>query len=315
MDDHKLALEKKGQEKSNELKKTNAQLEKMTAHVEEMKESLSNQELSVDDVHNMESEKKGLKEAVDRTVYVNNQHRSSLRVQEEDHDKINLDLDSIISNYNEKLTELIDLAEMSDELGDMKDYFSKEQLCRHEQRETFDVDTQSQVRRTIVLCQDEYVEKYFLVKEELHDELDKVERCEENLNVEKAKHGIVLDKKIKHEQTLESERDSMNVTLSIRQREVDSTESKINSLRDPVALEEQMAAYEGQCSELERLRIDHQEENLAKKKAVVAEIYSACQAMNELDEKFTYAVARAKIYLGIKRADIGIISIPQALEL
>ena len=71
--------------------------------------------------------------------------------------------------------------------------------------------------------------------------------------------------------------------IGIRQREIALLEEKIASLRDPVALEEQMASYERQCSQLEALRLEHSETNVKLRKAVRVEIQTACEKMAQHD--------------------------------
>lgn len=296
MNEHKAALEKKVNEKNVELKRTNDQLDRMTRHVEDLKTAIAKQELSVTDVHKIESELKGLNEVIDRNQAVKEQRNKNLSLHQEELAKYCFNLDAVVTEYNTKLSELLDLPDMNSQLGAMKIRFNNEKLLLADQKQIVGVDIQNQVHSLVNRCQDEYSAKHSRAKECHHDELDKMEEVRELSKVGNEKLSIVMDKKIKCEQTLENERESFTASLSVRQRELDTMERKVNALRDSIALEEQMASYERQCAELEALRIDHSEENIAKKKAVVTEIYAACKAMNEHDEKFEDAVVQVNEY-------------------
>jgi kinetochore protein NDC80 len=315
MNEHKTTLEKKVKEKNTELKKTNEQLLKMSQHVDELRKSVATQELSVDDLHKIESEIKGLNEALERTLALKEQRSKKLSFHEEELIKFTLDVDSVVTSYNTKLADLLHFPDMKSQLSNSKLQFNRDNLLLPDQRQIVGIDIQKEAHSLIVLCQDEYVGKHARAKENYHDELDNAEHVEERNKLSVEKLSIVTDKKIKCEQTLESERDSFSGSVTVRQRELDSMERKISSLRDPIALEEQMAAYERQCAELESLRIEHQEENIAKKKAVTAEIYAACKAMNEHDEKFKQAVTQADEYWMVKRDEVRAITMKCDVEL
>ena len=90
----------------------------------------------------------------------------------------------------------------------------------------------------------------------------------------------ILEAKAKNlEETLKRERDEQEGTLAVRLREIDSIETKISSLRDPVALEAAIAKYQRQCTQLETLRQKNQEEHAALNEAVQAEISDALASL------------------------------------
>ena len=97
-------------------------------------------------------------------------------------------------------------------------------------------------------------------------------------------------------------------------REVESMETKVASLRDPVALEEQMTQFERQCAELEAMRQQYEEDNLARKKAVCDEIEYACAAMEEYDQFCLQKVAEVRDYRDDKRAGYGALEVPRTME-
>ena len=97
-------------------------------------------------------------------------------------------------------------------------------------------------------------------------------------------------------------------------REAESMETKVASLRDPVALEEQMTQFERQCAELEAMRQQYEEDNLARKKAVCDEIDQACAAMEDYDQFCLQKVAEVGKYREDKRADYGALQMPRTTE-
>ena len=92
---------------------------------------------------------------------------------------------------------------------------------------------------------------------------------------------IVELKLVKTDETFETERDLQEATLNVRLHEVETIELKIESLRDPASLEEQMCALQRQCDSLERLRNRHQEETVSQKFAIQQEIQEAILAVEE----------------------------------
>ena len=61
-------------------------------------------------------------------------------------------------------------------------------------------------------------------------------------------------------------------------------EKKVAARRDPITLEEQIAAYERQCAEHEELRVQHEEDNVARRLAVQDEIEQAIQLMKDHED-------------------------------
>ena len=86
------------------------------------------------------------------------------------------------------------------------------------------------------------------------------------------------------EDTLEGEREAQDAKLAVRQREAESMEARVAFLRDPVALEEQVAQFERQYAELEALRMKYEEDNVSRKRAVCEEIEKACLQMKRYDD-------------------------------
>jgi kinetochore protein NDC80 len=281
MGEHKAALEKKVKDRTAELAETEGKLKKMAKHVEDLKKTVEEQHLSVDDVRKMESEIKGISEAMDRATTLKEQRKKILLSTQSEVERVCNDIDSRVAMYSSALSDVQLVPEIGSTFANMKAVLDRNQLESSDTSKFLGVDLEGVVRPTALQTKRETMRKVDDVKAEHQDELDKMERGKEACGEAEAKLQIVVEKKSKSEQSLESEEQAFAAKLAVRQREVETMENKVASLRDPVALEEQMAAYERQCTELEALRVQHQEENIAKKKAVVEEINAACTLMEE----------------------------------
>lgn len=294
MEDHKASLEKKVNEKREELLLTNNQLASKTRIIDEMKRTISNQEISVDGIRKLESDINEMKQTFEHKFALKEQRRKNLQSREGELVKFCFEVDSTISNYNSKLVELMDLPEINAKAGTMRARFDKENLLLQEQTNVVGVEVQSDVIGVILSCRDEYIERHTQVNEKFHDDLDTLDEMENRRKIANDKLYSIVEKKTKLEQGIENEINAMNVTLSVRQGEVSAIEAKVSSLHDPASLEKQMASYERQCSDLDILRAATHDEYILKKRTVASEIIAACQAMKEYDSKTTQIVAEAK---------------------
>jgi len=126
---------------------------------------------------------------------------------------------------------------------------------------------------------------------------------------------IVEDKKTKCEETLNKEREQLEAALAVRLREVTSIEEKVESLRDPAALEEQIASFQRQCTQLEALRMKHEEENVAQKKAVQNEINAALKSVEEHNIYVQKKFAELQQYILKKKASLRKVTVPANVNL
>jgi DNA gyrase/topoisomerase IV subunit A len=126
---------------------------------------------------------------------------------------------------------------------------------------------------------------------------------------------IVEDKKTKCEETLNREREQQEAALAIRLREVTAVENKVEALRDPAALEEQITRFQRQCVQLEALRMKHEEENIAQKKAVQSEINAALQSVADYKVYVQKKLAEVQQYVLKKKASLGKVTVPSSVNL
>ena len=310
MVDQKTQFEQKVHERMVELAQVNEKLEKMTTHINELKQSINEQEFSVEDIYKMESELNGLNEATDRAVQLRDQKRKALISTEAELAMICNDLDTKISEFSGKIAELRLVPELGSKFSNVRVVFNKEMLSQTDLTQTIGVDILNQIQPTAKSSKHEYISKVEQSKMQLQHLVDQTNHLDDASKEGDAKLKIAGDKMSKSEQTLETERKTQEATLAVREREVKAMETKIASLQDPVALEEQMAAYERQCSELEALRREREENNMSQKRSVILEINHACQLMEEHDAYLVTQISKMKQYWNEQCMGIGEIVAP-----
>jgi kinetochore protein NDC80 len=313
MDQHVETLTQKKKDRAQELIETNRKLARTTARVEELKQAISNQTLSVEDVQKMQNEAKGVKEAIDRAVTLKDQRRKALWESESEIEKLWNELESFVSDYNAQLSELGLLPLVSAKGVEMKAVIDKGAILDDDQTKLLRVDIPSHVQPALLACKQEYADKLSESKWKYQEALDELEQSEEAFTEALEKLKIIEDKMDKCEDTLEGEREAQDAKLAVRQREAESMEARVASLRDPVALEEQMAQFERQCAELEALRMKYEEDNVSRKRAVCEEIEKACLEMKRYDDYCLDKIAEVQQYRKQKREMYGKLKLSQSM--
>jgi kinetochore protein NDC80 len=313
MDQHVSALSQKKKDRAQELEDTNRKFARTTARVEELKNSIGSQALSLEDVQKMQNELKGVEEAIDRAIASRDDYRKSLWESQSEIENLLSGLESIASLYNSQLGELSLLVFVPKEDCGATITVDSNAAVENNQIQLLGVDLQHSVQSSMQTCKQIYSEKISEAKAKYQESLDQVERSEEEFAEALESLKIVEGKIEKHDETIEAEKEAQEAKLGVRSREATSMEAKIMSLRNPVALEEQMAQFERQCAELEALRMKHEQENVMKKKAAYDEIARACAAIKEYDEFCRNKIAEVNVYRKEKQAMYGEIQPPSVL--
>ena len=89
----------------------------------------------------------------------------------------------------------------------------------------------------------------------------------------------------------------------------------MEALRDPAALEEQITRFQRQCIQLEALRMKHEDENIAQKKAVQSEINAALQSVADYKIYVQKKLAEVQQYVLKKKASLGQVTVPSSVNL
>mmetsp|Transcript_11286 Transcript_11286/g.7882 ORF Transcript_11286/g.7882 Transcript_11286/m.7882 type:complete len:120 (+) Transcript_11286:2-361(+) len=95
----------------------------------------------------------------------------------------------------------------------------------------------------------------------------------------------------------QQEKQEHEETLLIRQREVENLEKKVETLRDPSAVETVMSKYQSQINDLSTLREKHQKGNLARRQAVLDELNRALSIVSEYKQYRENEIRKSRKYL------------------
>ena len=338
MDEHKEALEQKVKERTAELATANEEVESKMRSIAALKERIQEQELSIEDVRKMESERLRAKESLERASALRQQCKEELWETESELTKIIEEFDAVVDDYNNKLSELLQVLEDIGHAANFKMRVKKQHLHSGDQALLLGVDLYADVRPFLSHQKSESLDQMTRLRRELQEALDHLEASEEAFTeaLDKLKVSrnfasspdcricfscivssiqIVEDKKTKCEETLNREREQQEAALAVRLREVTSIDDKIESLRDPAALEEQIARYQRQCTQLEALQMKHEEENLSQKRAVQNEINAALMAVTDHKDYVQKKFAELQQHILKKKASLGKVSVPSSVNL
>ena len=311
MKQHVATLNQKKNDRTKELEDTKTQLARLTEHVGVLKDTISNQELSVDDVRKMQSDLKAVEEATEGAIALRDQRRSSLWEVESELETIWSKVENLVFDYNSNYEELRQLPLLSSKGLQMKAVLDKDAAQDDETSKLLNVDLVGVVQPALASLREAYGTQFAEVKQQYQQALDDLELSEEAFTEAMEKHRIVKGKIDKYEELMEAEQEAQNAKLGVRTREVEALEAKVAALRDPVALEEQMAMFERQCAELEAMRQKYVEENIARKKAVCDEINQAISAMEDYEQYCAQKIAEVTEYKRMKRASYGKLQTPK----
>lgn len=301
MDEHLAGLNQKVKERSEQLVTTNEKIETMNKIVCDLKKTLEKQAVSLGDIYKVQSELKGVDEAMERAFAVKEKLRKSKWENEEQLGKFFTDLENLIADFNAALAEIALLPCMGEEVKELKVVLDKNQALQKNRKKLLGVDLENDVDQTLQRYKELYLQKTATARQDYQEAIDDLEVTNEKLSEAIDKLKSFQTQKTKCEESYESERKTHEAKLAVRLREVEAIESSVSSINDPIALEEQMAKYESQIAELEVMRFHQQEENLGMKKAVEDEIEAACQAVMELQNFCQAKAAEVSQYWMMKR--------------
>ena len=310
MEDHVATLTQKKKERQQELEETNRLLTRATAHIDQLKDTIKNQQLSPEDLLKMQNELKGVDEAIERALKLKDARRKALWDSENEVESLWNDLELAVSDYNNELAELSLLPLVSAKGIDKKAVINKAAIIEKEQARLLGTDLQGIVQPALVLCKQAYSEQLSAAKMKYQETMDYLEQSEDALSEAIERLKIMQDKLAKCDESLNAEKEAQEAKLAVRIREAEALEAKVASIRDPVALEEQMARYARQCGELEALRAKHQEENVLRKTAVCDEIEGACNAIQEYEDFCEQKIVEVEKYRRDKQASYGELKLP-----
>jgi SMC interacting uncharacterized protein involved in chromosome segregation len=248
MDEHKNALRAKIEERSTELESTNAKWERMKAHVDSLLQTIASQGMSVESLRKLQAEHKGIREATDRMSKTVHQRQNALHAVEVEVAQVMTQLDVALSEYNGKLAE-VSLALVS--ASAYKARLDRDQLASPLPQALLGVNFEEQVEPAVQQAQENMRLHVLKAQQDYDNAIDQVQALEQQVGVAAAKLRVANEKAVKVVAVLGQERHAQSQTTAVHQREVGLLEEKAAALRDPVVLEESLAALRRQCADLE----------------------------------------------------------------
>ena len=299
MDNHVKMLQQKKADRAAELEESTTKLGESNAKIEALKESVKSQELSVDEARHLQNTLKGVREAIERVQGLNDNRRSALSQHSADQQALWNSIEDIVPVYNDALREMASL--LPEFAGDIfklnarnKEVSSGKMMLGQ--------GLEQEIQTKLVSSRQLLAASVAQAKHDYQERLDELGQSEGQLTEAVQNVKIIEDKVAAREATLEQEREASNAKYAVRLREAEAMETKVSSLRDPVALEERMAQYERQCTELESLRLKNLETGSAMMRAVLSEIENASAAMDQFDDFLSGKIRESQQYRSNLRA-------------
>jgi SMC interacting uncharacterized protein involved in chromosome segregation len=281
MDAYIAALHEKVKNRTEDLETTNKALEQKNRIVDSLKEALERQAVSLGDSEKLKSELKGVEEAMERAKGKKDTLRHYIWEGEQQLNSLYPQLQDSVAAYNITLSEVALLLGMDEEASKLKVVLDESQALENDQCKLLGVDLFTVVHPALVHYKEQLVAGTARASQEYQQALDDLQASKHELSDCVEKLQILETKKLKLQEALENERQTQEAKLAVRLRELETLESSVGSMNDPVGLEGQLARNERQVAEMESLRLEKQQENLSDKKAVEDEIAGACHAIME----------------------------------
>lgn len=307
MEEHRSTLQAKVDERTAELAKSEEELQSITDRIGTLKNRVETQEVSVEDVRMMQNEKARVEERI-ATAAKSKSEMAKLTWEGEMELRGKFqELQDAVGKYNEAASKVLLIPETAENAGGERFEIDVKQDQAHEDDLSHmfgGIDLEKSTMRSIRNLKRTYNDRFSNARQELSTLLDEQQACEEAHTEAEDGLKILQVKAKKCEETLRREKEEQEGTLAVRLKELDSIETKIGSLRDPVALEAAIAKYQRQCTQLEALRQKNLEEHSVQKKAVQAEIKEALDYLAEREEAVQKSLKELEGHICTREANL-----------
>jgi len=278
LNQHKETLQQKVEARTEELSKNEAELQSLAASVDSLKTQVSTQELSADDVRRLQGERARLEEGLERATAMKAQHNKAFFDQEAQLTTVLNEIDANVAQYNAKCAALHLIPETAKNAAGVKFHLSLNKSAATNDDQTAllgNVDIVGTIKPAVENLKSCVVAATSEARQELLNLLDMEESSEEKLSdmIDEQKNAGMKAKKL--EDTYNREKEQIDAALAAIVEETEATESKIASLKDPVALESALARSQTKLNQLKALREEKASSHQASKKAVHDEILEA----------------------------------------
>ena len=312
MREHKATLERKVQERSNDLEKATQQVHNVQAEIQACQDQVARQTMTAQDELKLQSHSKGLSEAMERVERQKAVLHEEVAREEQDLALVQQECHTHLQAFQARISDLED--KLPPELR---------APAKVAQWKKLTVDDLLQGEGTVLqeiqlLCGKgrDILEMHLkALQDKLQDALDQLGQSQQKLQKIQAQRQYFEDKTAKLQAVLGKETETHQAKLAVHQKEISALEGKVGSLQDPVALENQVAAYERQCSELEALRAKYVQDNVERRARVEQEIGESVDLMIEHDAWVQSQIKGVDDYVQAKVASAETLQPPPDLDL
>jgi len=305
LNDHKAALEKKVESRSAELDRNQVTLSEITERVNQLKDAISKQDLSAEDVRRMQGERARVEEGLEKALAQKEQHSKDLWEAEMEFGKIIDELEAAASVFNSKAGGLHLIPDTAKNSQGKKFQINIDKSLADEAEQGAmlgNVDIKGEIRPIIAQLKETMTGNMNASKQELLNLLDQEEHAEECLKEALSEAAALENKARRAEDQYNKEKEQLDATIQELVAETEEAETKTTQLRDPMALETAIARNQTRLNQLRALREEKSEASAARKEAVHNEILKALNMcadhkdyiQNQLLELKTYGENKLK---------------------
>eukprot|EP00978_Attheya_sp_CCMP212_P041454 scaffold237949_cov54-Attheya_sp.AAC.9 len=287
MENHKATCNQNVEERTAEFKRHDEELEQVTSRVDILKEKLKTQTFSVDDVRKMQNQKERIMDSIERVSNSKQAYNKAKWEREMEFSNLLEQLEALVIKYNSEGKELALIPESAKNAQGKRFLIEIDKANAHEVDQSKflgGVDVQNAAKKSISELKTKYVEQTAEVKREFLELQDKLESSKKLSKELLDGIDIFTGKQAKHEEGLNREIEDQESILKIRLKEVESVETMVSAMRDPVSLEEAITKNQRKCAELEVLRLQYQQDSILRKRAVHDEIENAIRLCHDHTE-------------------------------
>jgi len=289
LNEHKATQAQKVEERKEELQLKEKELQEKQDMIESLKEKIRTQKYSTQDVDKISAEKAQLQQTIDKHTSTKSEIDSNISRQNLRLEKGVEGLELKIQEYNDKVNEL-GLDEQA-----YKIVLNKEKLNETEQRAVLNgVNIQKDVIPSLTTLKKELSDKTFTMRQKILELLDKQESKGDELKDISNSLSEIKQKKDMKEEMTKTEKSEHEQVLSEKLRDIEMKEERIESLKDPAALENSFALCQQKHQDLEGLRNKNLDMYEIRKTSVLNEFNEAMELVIEHKEHEDNALRELK---------------------
>jgi kinetochore protein NDC80 len=301
LNEHKSALEKKVESRDAELKANEIELAGFNTRIAELRNTISGQDLSAEDVRRMQGERARVEDGLERALAAKAEHSKVLWEAETELNKNLEELEGAVSAYNKKAAALEIIPHTAKNSGGQDFALRVDRNAIEGDAGDAEctailgnVDVKGAVRPALAQLKEATTGKNHAAKAELLELLDHEEQVEESLT-DALKNTSALENKARRaEEAYTKEKEHFDAAIAELQAEAEQAEVQASQLRDPMAMETALARNTARLAQLKALRTEKAEAATARKEAVHQEIVKALNMAAEHKDYIQTQLAELK---------------------